>query len=94
MTAIIAARPARARRSPRARHGASLLTLLAWAVGLMFFAPAAWMVLTSLHTGNLQASRENVSLIVGRDTRQAGDRDRSQVSERLLLYTPSSDSVG
>ena len=56
MTAIIAARPARARRSPRARHGASLLTLLAWAVGLMFFAPAAWMVLTSLHTESAAAT--------------------------------------
>ncbi|HTF48460.1 MAG TPA: carbohydrate ABC transporter permease [Pseudonocardia sp.] len=56
MTSITAAPPARARRSPRARHGGSLLTLLAWAVGLLFFAPAAWMVLTSLHSESAAAT--------------------------------------
>ena len=56
MTSITAAPPARARRSPRARRGGSLLTLLAWAVGLLFFAPAAWMVLTSLHSESAAAT--------------------------------------
>ncbi len=43
------ARSARQRR--RARTGARrLLGLAAWAIGLIFVAPVAWMVLTSLHS--------------------------------------------
>jgi sorbitol/mannitol transport system permease protein len=36
-------------RPPRNRAGA-LLGLLAWLLGLLFFVPVAWMVLTSLHS--------------------------------------------
>jgi sorbitol/mannitol transport system permease protein len=54
MTAATLARPAASalaarRRRPWARPNA-WLGLLAWAVGLLFFVPVAWMVLTSLHT--------------------------------------------
>jgi len=56
MTTITAAPARRARRSARTGHGASLLTLLAWAVGLLFVAPAAWMVLTSLHSESAAAT--------------------------------------
>ena len=46
--------PARPRRSRRSKDDASarggpLWALLAWALTLLFFAPVAWMVLTSLH---------------------------------------------
>ncbi|MFC5923373.1 carbohydrate ABC transporter permease [Micromonospora vulcania] len=41
--------PAVAVRRPRSRGGA-LLGLLAWLLGLLFFAPVGWMVLTSLHS--------------------------------------------
>jgi sorbitol/mannitol transport system permease protein len=34
----------------RARRRGSALALLAWLAGLLFFAPVAWMVLTSLHS--------------------------------------------
>ncbi|MGQ0483135.1 MAG: carbohydrate ABC transporter permease [Pseudonocardia sp.] len=35
---------------PRRGLGGPLLALAAWVVGLLFFAPVAWMVLTSLHS--------------------------------------------
>ncbi|WP_406076690.1 carbohydrate ABC transporter permease [Micromonospora sp. NBC_00858] len=41
--------PAVARARPRSRSG-PLLGLLAWLLGLLFFAPVGWMVLTSLHS--------------------------------------------
>ncbi|MBF4601597.1 carbohydrate ABC transporter permease [Frigoribacterium sp. VKM Ac-1396] len=37
-------------RSRRGRAGSAVLGLVAWLVGLAFFAPVAWMVLTSLHS--------------------------------------------
>ena len=43
--------PARATRATRAsRRGGSVLGLLAWLCGLLFFLPFAWMLLTSLHS--------------------------------------------
>ncbi|RZS82827.1 carbohydrate ABC transporter membrane protein 2 (CUT1 family) [Motilibacter rhizosphaerae] len=48
MTAVVTVPVAR-RRRPR-RGGSPLLGLLAWVLGLLFFAPVAWMVLTSFHT--------------------------------------------
>ena len=43
--------PARAARATRAsRRGGSVLGLLAWLCGLLFFLPFAWMLLTSLHS--------------------------------------------
>jgi len=44
------ARGSKVRRSSKVGRGGALLTLAAWIVGLLFFAPAAWMVLTSLHS--------------------------------------------
>ena len=38
--------PRRPKRAPRRGY----LGVLAWAIGLLFFAPVAWMVLTSLHS--------------------------------------------
>ncbi len=37
-------------RSAVTRHGNALWGLLAWVVGLLFFLPVAWMVLTSFHS--------------------------------------------
>jgi sorbitol/mannitol transport system permease protein len=37
-------------RRPRRNTRGALLTLVAWVVGLLFFAPVAWMVLTSFHS--------------------------------------------
>ncbi|XDP45296.1 carbohydrate ABC transporter permease [Sinomonas sp. P10A9] len=50
-------------RTARKRKSATLLLgLLAWAVGLLFVAPAAWMVLTSLH-GEADAATNPPSLL-------------------------------
>ncbi|MBY8880072.1 carbohydrate ABC transporter permease [Actinacidiphila acidipaludis] len=51
MAAATANPPARGARDPRARdrRNRGLLGLLAWACGIVFFLPFAWMVLTSLH---------------------------------------------
>ena len=54
MTAISA--PGRTRREAPGLRGGTLLTLLAWAVGLLFVAPVAWMVLTSLHSESAAAT--------------------------------------
>ncbi|WP_410812115.1 carbohydrate ABC transporter permease [Micromonospora sp. 067-2] len=47
--------PAVAVRPPRSRSG-PLLGLLAWLLGLLFFVPVGWMVLTSLHSESDAAS--------------------------------------
>ncbi|MFC7375050.1 MULTISPECIES: carbohydrate ABC transporter permease [unclassified Brachybacterium] len=49
-----ASRPRRRRPTGRARG--TLLTVLAWAAGLIFFAPVAWMVLTSFKQESQAAS--------------------------------------
>jgi sorbitol/mannitol transport system permease protein len=41
----------RSKEKRRERSGA-MLSLLAWAIGLLFIAPILWMLLTSLHTEN------------------------------------------
>jgi polyol transport system permease protein len=40
------------RREPKPSRGrgSAILSIIAWALGLLFFAPVAWMFLTSLHT--------------------------------------------
>ena len=43
-------------RRPRGSTGGLLLTVLAWAAGLLFFAPVAWMVLTSFKQESQAAS--------------------------------------
>ncbi|WP_442812284.1 carbohydrate ABC transporter permease [Streptomyces sp. NBC_00243] len=44
-------KPSRADRGPgRSRRNSALLGLSAWAAGVFFFLPIAWMVLTSLHS--------------------------------------------
>jgi sorbitol/mannitol transport system permease protein len=50
MTAIAAAPPASRRVGGRRRHTGALWGLVAWAVGLFFFIPIAWMILTSFHS--------------------------------------------
>ncbi|MCW2938566.1 MAG: carbohydrate transporter permease [Actinomycetia bacterium] len=50
MTAIAAAPPASRRAGGRRRHTGALWGLVAWAVGLFFFIPIAWMILTSFHS--------------------------------------------
>ncbi|MFC1401614.1 carbohydrate ABC transporter permease [Streptacidiphilus sp. N1-5] len=50
-----AVRPAKARRN-RENRNRSLLGLLAWLCGLVFFLPFAWMVLTSLHSESSAAT--------------------------------------
>ena len=40
----------RARRGPQQSRHTWILSLMAWAMGLLFVAPVLWMVLTSLHT--------------------------------------------
>ncbi|MFC7457683.1 carbohydrate ABC transporter permease [Brachybacterium sp. GCM10030267] len=44
------------RRRPTGRARGTLLTVLAWAAGLIFFAPVAWMVLTSFKQESQAAS--------------------------------------
>ena len=47
---VLASARRRARRDPSlGQRGGPLWTLVAWALTLMFFAPVAWMVLTSFH---------------------------------------------
>ncbi len=48
-TTTAVARPQVIRRRARSRSGAAL-TVLTWFIALLFFAPVAWMVLTSLHS--------------------------------------------
>ncbi|GAA1489356.1 carbohydrate ABC transporter permease [Brachybacterium sacelli] len=48
--------PPAVRRRPRGRTTGHLLTVLAWAAGLLFFAPVAWMVLTSFKQESQAAS--------------------------------------
>ncbi|MCW2912040.1 MAG: carbohydrate transporter permease [Actinomycetia bacterium] len=50
MTAIAAAPSASRRAGGRRRHTGALWGLVAWAVGLFFFIPIAWMILTSFHS--------------------------------------------
>lgn len=50
------AAPPVVRRRPRGRTTGHLLTVLAWAAGLLFFAPVAWMVLTSFKQESQAAS--------------------------------------
>ncbi len=63
MTAITLLAPAlaatRARTTPRRRRrrpAGALWGLVAWIVGLLFFVPVAWMVLTSLHSEQAAAT--------------------------------------
>jgi sorbitol/mannitol transport system permease protein len=48
-TTTTVAQPQVIRRRARSRSGAAL-TVLTWFIALLFFAPVAWMVLTSLHS--------------------------------------------
>jgi len=48
-TTTTVARPQLIRRRGRSRSGVAL-TVLTWVIALLFFAPVAWMVLTSLHS--------------------------------------------
>ncbi|MCW2883557.1 MAG: polyol transport system permease protein [Streptosporangiaceae bacterium] len=50
MTAIAAAPSASRRGDGPRRHTGALWGLVAWAVGLFFFIPIAWMILTSFHS--------------------------------------------
>jgi sorbitol/mannitol transport system permease protein len=50
MTAISAASSASHRAKGRRRRTGTLWGLVAWAVGLFFFIPIAWMILTSFHS--------------------------------------------
>jgi sorbitol/mannitol transport system permease protein len=43
-------------RRPKGRTTGHLLTVIAWAAGLLFFAPVAWMVLTSFKQESQAAS--------------------------------------
>ena len=46
------------RPRPRGRLRGHLLSVLAWAAGLLFFAPVAWMVLTSFKQESQAASNQ------------------------------------
>ncbi|GAA1485462.1 carbohydrate ABC transporter permease [Brachybacterium fresconis] len=48
--------PAIRRRRPKGRTSGHVLTVVAWAAGLLFFAPVAWMVLTSFKQESQAAS--------------------------------------
>ncbi|MFI5958756.1 carbohydrate ABC transporter permease [Cryptosporangium sp. NPDC051539] len=48
MTAAVAAKPTKA--GPSRGRAAPLLGLVAWIVGIVFFLPVAWMVLTAFHS--------------------------------------------
>ncbi|MDP9221567.1 MAG: carbohydrate ABC transporter permease [Actinomycetota bacterium] len=43
-------------RKKKRERGATAFALIAWVFGLMFFAPVAWMVLTSLHSEQAAAT--------------------------------------
>ena len=45
----VAGTPGRQINKPRRRYGGPLLGLVAWILGLIFFFPFLWMVLTSFH---------------------------------------------
>lgn len=54
--AVTASRPVGRTTRVSGRRNATLLGLLAWLFGVLFFLPFAWMVLTSLHSESAAAT--------------------------------------